>query len=222
MPASWDTAFRLDSALSAARVSRPTMPWPRMASRSRGRIKLSSDAAVLAIEALKESADAFPPLKSLTGGLSFLLTLSRTVKSNKDDAQCIADRVDQISALLEYTIPDATNISPPIKLAIHAFDQSLQRINEQLHDVCTASRAVRFLRVRKDEGRIKTIHQQLDDSIGNFTMSVSIQTKLQLDVVHADIDVVHADISRLQVCVNKLPEAGIGDPAFTTACLRSA
>ncbi|KAI0037714.1 hypothetical protein FA95DRAFT_1578655, partial [Auriscalpium vulgare] len=101
------------------------MRWPRMGPRTRGRIKeVSSDAAVLALEALKESADAFPPLKSLTGGLAFLITLSRvrTVKSNKEDAQCIADRVDQISALLEYTIPDATNISPPIKLAIHAFD----------------------------------------------------------------------------------------------------
>ncbi|KAI0037712.1 hypothetical protein FA95DRAFT_1578653, partial [Auriscalpium vulgare] len=115
-----------------------------------------------------------------------------TMKSNKEDAQCIADRVDQISALLEYTIPDATNISPPIKLAIEAFDQSLQRINEQLHEVCKASRVVRFIRVRKDEGRIKDIHQQLDDSIGTFTMSVSVQTKLQLDVVHADISLLAA------------------------------
>ncbi|KAI0052754.1 hypothetical protein FA95DRAFT_1601459 [Auriscalpium vulgare] len=155
------------------------MRWPRIGSRTRWRIKVSSDVALLAPEALRESADVLPPLQSAVGGLIYLLDLSRTMSSNIDETRRIADRVDQISALLEYAVPDATNISAPVKIAIDVFDHSLRHINEQLSDI-----------------RRKLAESfQLDKATAAFTMAVSvsleqrlIQTEKKLNAVHIDMD----------------------------------
>ncbi|KAI0052755.1 hypothetical protein FA95DRAFT_1553014 [Auriscalpium vulgare] len=166
-----------------------------MGSRTRGRIKVSSDAAFLALEALRESADVFPPLKSAVGGLMFLLSISRTLSSNKDEARHIADRVDHISALLEHAVPDATNISAPVRIAIDVFDRSLHRINEEVSDICMTGRAIRIIHGRKTEARLQRFHRQLDEAIVAFIMAVSVsleqrstQTEVKLDAVHLGMD----------------------------------
>ncbi|KAI0043442.1 hypothetical protein FA95DRAFT_402841 [Auriscalpium vulgare] len=171
------------------------MPWLRMRSRTRGRIKeASSDAAIFALEALSESADGFPPLKSVVGGLIFILKHSETMNSNKGEARRIEERIDHISALLEYAVPDATDVSPPVVLAIQALDRSLQHINEQLSGIRTTGRVLRFLRARMNEEHLREFHRQLDEAIADLHTAVSIslekrsiQTNIKLDAVHGEI-----------------------------------
>jgi hypothetical protein len=94
---------------------------------------------MITLTALKESADAFPPLKGAVAGVLHIVDLSQVrtgpnisrlqifnptfqkVKSNKDDCQKLASRVQEILDKIALAVPDATYISPDLLARIDEF-----------------------------------------------------------------------------------------------------
>ncbi|KAJ7206175.1 hypothetical protein C8J57DRAFT_1534717 [Mycena rebaudengoi] len=73
--------------------------------------------------ALKESADAFPPLKSTVGGVVALwdiaeLASAQRAKHSRTDARDIALRTKDIVDLIADVVPDPSEIPPPMLLSI--------------------------------------------------------------------------------------------------------
>jgi len=87
----------------------------------RDRTPVAISAVMITLTALKESADAFPPLKGAVAGVLHVVDLSQKVKSNKDECQKLASRVQEILDRIALAVPDATRISPDLLTRIDEF-----------------------------------------------------------------------------------------------------
>ncbi|KAJ7811741.1 hypothetical protein B0H14DRAFT_3479477 [Mycena olivaceomarginata] len=56
--------------------------------------------------ALKESADAFPPLKSAVAGAIALCDIAQRAKHSKSDARAVTFRTKEIMDLVADAVPD--------------------------------------------------------------------------------------------------------------------
>ncbi|KAJ7277563.1 hypothetical protein C8J57DRAFT_1504395 [Mycena rebaudengoi] len=69
------------------------MRWPRIRGRPRAKLKPPNRTSALpdvlwtSLHALKESADAFPPLKSVVGGVVVIWNIAERAKHSKTDAR---------------------------------------------------------------------------------------------------------------------------------------
>ncbi|KAJ7831284.1 hypothetical protein B0H13DRAFT_1915505 [Mycena leptocephala] len=84
------------------------------------------DIALTSQSALRDSADAFPPLKSVASGVLALwdtaevLPIQR-VKTSKEKAQMLSRRALEILEGLADAVPDPSNIPPPVLASIQRF-----------------------------------------------------------------------------------------------------
>ncbi|KAJ7439642.1 hypothetical protein FB451DRAFT_1415578 [Mycena latifolia] len=103
--------------------------------------------------ALKDSADAFPPLKSAVGGRA---------KHSKDDTRDVALRANEILNVVADAVPDVTAISPSMKESIKRFAVLLD--HHRLKSIALASGVSRVLRLHSNEWTLQKIKAQLDDA----------------------------------------------------------
>ncbi|KAI0321245.1 hypothetical protein OF83DRAFT_1168583 [Amylostereum chailletii] len=86
-------------------------------------IRITSRTIRIGLEALNESSDVFPPLKSAIGGILFILTLTETMQGNKTAIEDIYQRIDEIQKNLESAMPpELLHFSPALYQAIEVFD----------------------------------------------------------------------------------------------------
>ncbi|KAF8490745.1 hypothetical protein JB92DRAFT_2835767 [Gautieria morchelliformis] len=71
-------------------------------------------AAMETLRALQGSSDAFPPLKSFTGGLLHVIELCETVKGNREECHALAMRAKEILLVLHDVVPNPTKIPPEV------------------------------------------------------------------------------------------------------------
>ncbi|KAI0026943.1 hypothetical protein K488DRAFT_91622 [Vararia minispora EC-137] len=83
---------------------------------------VAKDAVLFGLEALKESADAFPPLKAAVGGLVFFVRLSSQMSSNRAEMCGVYERIEEIEDSPIRALPDITSLLPAQVSAIEAFD----------------------------------------------------------------------------------------------------
>ncbi|KAJ7055323.1 hypothetical protein C8F01DRAFT_1160178, partial [Mycena amicta] len=91
---------------------------------SRARLKPSGalpDILWTSLTALRESSDAFPPLKSAVGGVVVLCNIAERAKHSKSDARDIALRTKKILDVVAEAVPDPTAISPAMLKSIERF-----------------------------------------------------------------------------------------------------
>ncbi|KAJ7931997.1 hypothetical protein B0H13DRAFT_2308148 [Mycena leptocephala] len=74
----------------------------------------SKDVLRTSLLALKESADAFPPLKSAVSGVIAVWDIAEHAKNSKADALDIAHRTQAILDVVADAVPDATMIASPM------------------------------------------------------------------------------------------------------------
>ncbi|KAI0027722.1 hypothetical protein K488DRAFT_90519 [Vararia minispora EC-137] len=89
---------------------------------SASRRTIAKDTVLLGLEALKESADAFPPLKAAVGGLVFFVQLYSQMSSNRAEISQVYERIEDIEDSLTRAVPDITSLSPTQASAVEVFD----------------------------------------------------------------------------------------------------
>ncbi|KAF7369367.1 hypothetical protein MVEN_00265300 [Mycena venus] len=109
------------------------------------------------MRALKESADAFPPLKGAVGGAIALCEIAERAKHSKSDARAIALRVKEIIDGIADAVPDGSVISPPMLISIQRFTILLDEIRSSMEDIALTNRASRILHLNRDERLLQSI-----------------------------------------------------------------
>ncbi|KAJ7439646.1 hypothetical protein FB451DRAFT_1377819 [Mycena latifolia] len=122
-------------------VSRPQPKLPPTVSKPKPPRKDSAlpDVLQTSLLALKQSADAFPPLKSAVGGVIAICDIAARAKHSKDDARDIAVRANDILNVVADAVPDITAISPPMKESIKRFTTLIDKIRRRLKSIALAS-----------------------------------------------------------------------------------
>ncbi|VDB96228.1 unnamed protein product [Peniophora sp. CBMAI 1063] len=148
----------------------------------------AKDVLLLTLDALSESSDVFPPLKSVVGGLRFFVVRAETMSDNKEQVRAIYAQIDAFAASLEDTVPDATALSPAHKAAIQALAQHMSAIHTNLGTMAVQrSPALGFLRAKRDSAQLQDLAKRLDQAHNTFTRtmlsSMHIATTEILDCV---------------------------------------
>jgi hypothetical protein len=129
--------------------------------------------------ALKESSDAFPPLKSATGGVVALWEITERVKYSRTDALDIALRTKEILDVIADSVPDGAAIPPPMLKSIKAFTVILGEIRCNLEDIALTAWISRVVHLRRNERTVQGMKAQLDDVYRDFVVSSALRVEAQ-------------------------------------------
>ncbi|VDB96266.1 unnamed protein product [Peniophora sp. CBMAI 1063] len=134
------------------------------------------DALILGLEALAQSADVFPPLKSVVGGLLFFATQVERVSGNEAQIGETYAEIDAIAASLVRAIPDATVLSPALEAAIRAFAQDVKAVCTEMDAIARQRLVKRFLCAKRHSAQLQILMQRLNHANESFsrTMLTSI------------------------------------------------
>ncbi|KAF7369369.1 hypothetical protein MVEN_00265500 [Mycena venus] len=127
---------------------------------------------------LKESADAFPPLKGVVSGATALCEIAERAKHSKSDARAIALRVKEIIEVIADAVPDGS-ISPLILLSIQGFAILLDEFRSSMEDIALTNRASRILHLNRNERLLQSIKTQLDDTYRDFLVASALRLEIQ-------------------------------------------
>jgi len=165
--------------------------------RPRDRTSATISAIMIALTALKESADAFPPLKGAVAGVLHVVDLSQKVKSNKDECQKLASRVQEILDRIALAVPDATRISPDLLTRIDEFTRTLADIECFMEKLCHVKVIERLLRHKEHEGSIAEFNRRLDDALKSFILISTLKIEMSVSQHGKRLSDEHKDLAIL-------------------------
>ncbi|KAK7063436.1 hypothetical protein R3P38DRAFT_2818606 [Favolaschia claudopus] len=137
------------------------------------------DTTFTLLQALSESADACPPLKSAVGGVKALWTVAQRTKHCKSDALDIARRSNEILNNMADAVPDASTISPPMLESIERFTLLLDDVRTSMEEMAQTGRLSRLLHLNRNEQAIKQIQAQLDNAYRDFVAASTLRVEVQ-------------------------------------------
>ncbi|KAJ6554259.1 hypothetical protein B0H19DRAFT_144040 [Mycena capillaripes] len=129
---------------------------------------IASDLLSTSLLALKESADVFPPLKSVVGGVLAVWDIAERAKHCKSDARDIALRTKAILFIIADAVPDGSFISQPMLLSIQRFTVLLNDIHGSIEAIALTRGVSHVVRFKRNERTLQTIKSQLDDAYRDF------------------------------------------------------
>jgi hypothetical protein len=163
----------------------------------RDRTPVAISAVMITLTALKESADAFPPLKGAVAGVLHIVDLSQKVKSNKDDCQKLASRVQEILDKIALAVPDATYISPDLLARIDEFTKTLADIECFMERLCRVKVILRLLRHKEHEGSIISFNRRLDGALKSFMLISTLKIEMSVSQQGKRLSEEHKDLAIL-------------------------
>ncbi|KAI0045592.1 hypothetical protein FA95DRAFT_1680376 [Auriscalpium vulgare] len=170
----------------------------RYLAKSRRKPQLSSDVLMVSLEALRESAEAFPPLRSAVGCLILLLQLFQGMTSNRDEIVRIAARIDEISALLARAVPDVTRIPPILRHAIETLDRDLNNIYEASSEIARQPKGWRFLKAARHADSLLSFNHRIDEALLGFSVAVELNNAQAISLMDTKVNSVDKSICVLR------------------------
>ncbi|KAJ7640334.1 hypothetical protein DFH06DRAFT_253745 [Mycena polygramma] len=165
-------------------------------SRAKKRKKASAlpDCLWTALHALKESSDAFPPLKSAAGGVVAIWEIAERAKHSKENAREIALRAKEILDVVADAVPDPSVMSSATIKAIKNFTILLDEIRRDMAEITREQTFARIVHLRRTERRLDAIKARLSDAYTDFrtgsALRVEVQqkdTKITLDSLETNV-----------------------------------
>ncbi|KAJ7087468.1 hypothetical protein C8R44DRAFT_820159 [Mycena epipterygia] len=147
-----------------------------------------------AITALKESADAFPPLKSTVGGVIALLEIAERAKHSKSDAHAIALRTKEIFDVIKAAVGPAPAIPWPMRESIDHFTALLVEIRESIKEIALTGGVSRVMHLNRNERTLQDIKAKLEDAYRDF----STASALRIEAQQAHLEMQHTRIAAQQ------------------------
>ncbi|KAJ7843345.1 hypothetical protein B0H14DRAFT_3868592 [Mycena olivaceomarginata] len=155
-----------------------------------------SDIALTSLTALRESADAFPPLKSAVGGVLALWNTAERVKTSKKKAQALSRRAYEVLEALTDAVPDPLNIPPSMLVSIQRFDDVVREACDAMNPLTERRRFVSsVLSLNRDEATLELFSRRLDESFQTVTIAGLTQMQTQLLEIKANATVAHQSLS---------------------------
>jgi len=187
---------------------------PRSVSSSQNSSKASTLPDVLwtSLYALKESADAFPPLKSAVSGVVALCEIAERAKHSKSDACDVALRTKEIVDVIADAVPDGSDIPPPMLRSIERFTVTLDEIRSSMEAIALTRGLSRFVHLRDNESTVQNIKARLDDEYRDFLASSTLRVEVQQTTIAAQIVrhtqqqiQAHSDLKKVSAVTDTLP-----------------
>ncbi|KAK7051991.1 hypothetical protein R3P38DRAFT_1632886 [Favolaschia claudopus] len=154
----------------------------RNASPSRARLKVPNalpDVLWTSLSALRESSDAFPPLKSAVGGAVAICTIVERTKHSQSDARALALRIKDILDVLADAVPDGNEIPPTMMSSIAAFSTLLHEIEVYLAKIFSSSKMSRLIHLNRNENVLMEYKAQLNDAYRDFLAASTLRLEIQ-------------------------------------------
>ncbi|KAJ7741092.1 hypothetical protein B0H16DRAFT_1565921, partial [Mycena metata] len=141
------------------------------------------------LDALKESADAFPPLKSAVGGVLAIRDIALRAKHSKSDARDIALRTEKILCVIADAVPDASAIPPPMMLSIQCFTDLLQDTRSTMEAMMLSSLLSHVAHLNRNERKLQSIKSRLDDAYRDFLAASALRVEAQQAGIATQLEV---------------------------------
>ncbi|KAJ7030737.1 hypothetical protein C8F04DRAFT_1263642 [Mycena alexandri] len=100
---------------------KPPSPTGKLKSPPHRLFVTAANIVFTSLTALKESADAFPPLKSAVGAVLALWEIAERAESSKSDAHDIVLRAKTVLDVIADAVPNPSSISEPMRRSIDCF-----------------------------------------------------------------------------------------------------
>ncbi|KAJ7087467.1 hypothetical protein C8R44DRAFT_893174 [Mycena epipterygia] len=145
--------------------------------------------------ALKESADAFPPLKTV-GGVVALLEIAERAKHYKSDARAIALRTKEILDLIADAVPMPQRIPCQcLRVSSASLCPLLDEIRCRMETITLTGGVSRVMHLNRNERVLQNIKAQLDDAYRDFLAA----SALRLEVQHGHLTIQQTQLAAQQV-----------------------
>ncbi|KAJ7779007.1 hypothetical protein B0H16DRAFT_802385 [Mycena metata] len=141
--------------------------------------KALPDIISTSLVALKESADAFPPLKSAVGGVLAVWDVAQRAKHSKADAHAIALRTQTILDMMADALPDPSAIPPAMLSSIERFTLLLDEICTSMEVLTRSSGVFRLANLNCNERLLQEIKDQLDEAYRDFQVASTLRIEAQ-------------------------------------------
>ncbi|KAJ7733436.1 hypothetical protein B0H14DRAFT_2996447 [Mycena olivaceomarginata] len=157
---------------------KPTPPPPPAKPKSlpSRRVHALPDVIWTSILALKESADAFPPLKSAVGGVIALCDIAERTRHCKSDARDIA-------------------------LRIRCFTILLDEVCCQMEAISMTRSVSRFLYLNRNEHVLKDIRSRLDEAYRDFLAASAL--RLEVQQTRLGVQQTHITLQQSRLAMNQ-------------------
>ncbi|KAJ7689722.1 hypothetical protein B0H17DRAFT_1066122 [Mycena rosella] len=163
---------------------------------------LSSDAIRESLSLLKDSADAFPPLKSAVGGVLAVWDLAERVSASDENAQALAHRVTGILDTISKSVGKTGSVSPEMQREIDKFNALLDEISAAMKGHLKAGRLRRVLHLRRQESRLAQFTARLDAAAEAFKIGSSARTELASARIESTSTRVELALEKIQANVS--------------------
>ncbi|KAJ7138955.1 hypothetical protein C8R46DRAFT_1136595, partial [Mycena filopes] len=152
---------------------------------------------------LKESADVFPLLKSVVGGVLALCDIAKRAKSSKSHAREITVRANRIVDVIYNAVPDATTIPKPMEDSIEQFVILLKKIKSSLATIALSSRVSRLVHLNRNEHILRDMKAELDEAYRDFTVASAVRVEVQQTQILFQQGELAAQQARILIAVQK-------------------
>lgn len=142
------------------------------------------------VAGLRESADAFPPLKSVVGGVLYIWQLAEQVKSNRKQAEALAERAKELVTLvtdLMRLIDNPENMPPDMCLALELFASTLTEISTFMEQLSHQKGISRFLDRSKHQEQLSQYALRLSEVERDFQLCSIVRLEQRLYGLGRDI-----------------------------------
>ncbi|KAJ7717815.1 hypothetical protein B0H16DRAFT_1740387 [Mycena metata] len=163
----------------SSRRRKPAFPTAKIKSLSLRTSVALPDILSTSLLALKESADAFPPLKSAVGGVLAVWDIADRAKQAKSDACDIALRAEKILDVITDAVPNPSNIPPPMLQRIKRFTVLLEEIRYPMEAIAFTSSISRIVHLRRNERALQGIKAELDEAYHDFLAASALRVETQ-------------------------------------------
>ncbi|KAG5717689.1 hypothetical protein E4T56_gene9296 [Termitomyces sp. T112] len=159
----------------------PRPPDPRSPATIFKRLKLShsstsSDTIRTCLTALYQSADAFPPLKSVSGSVLAIWDTVNRIKNCRKSARALAMRCVEILNVIADSVHDPSALSSEMQTSIAKFNDLLTDIRMTLEQMRKQKWITRFVKLDRNEDILSTLDHRVGELYSDLNTLANLQT----------------------------------------------
>ncbi|KAK7051933.1 hypothetical protein R3P38DRAFT_3255180 [Favolaschia claudopus] len=167
-------------------MGRHFLSWRSQTPPARAKSKLKPNALPdilwTSLLALKESSDAFPPLKSVVAAAVAICTIAERTKHSQENARTLALRVKDILDVLADAVSvecEVREVPASMLTSIAGFARLLGEIRDFLDNISNASKMSRLLHLNRNEMLLFGFEAHLDDAYRDFLAASALRLEVQ-------------------------------------------
>ncbi|TDL21432.1 hypothetical protein BD410DRAFT_305313 [Rickenella mellea] len=155
--------------------------------------------APVALSALMQSTDVFPPLKSAVSVLHQIYDTCERMKNNREGADELRMLVESVRDSLVKMFADETDICSELCDALIRFDQALTNFLDAVDGVrWRKNRMMRLAYSSRDAETLRTVRQRLDDATKLLMLVVTMHQSKTLHSISKTVDTTGSGVARVE------------------------